>query len=68
MRRYADRTGRAADSLAWYQVLALWKAAIFCEAIWTRWLDGERPDYTSFAPALGTGVPLLLDLARRLAR
>ena len=63
--RYAERSGRAVDSLGWYQALALWKAAIFCEAIHTRWLNGERPGDMTFAPALETGVPVLLELAQR---
>ena len=63
--RYAERSGRAVDALGWYQVLALWKAAIFCEAIYTRWVNGERPGDTAFAPGLETGVPTLLELARR---
>lgn len=63
--RYAERSGRSVDGLGWYQALALWKAAVFCEAIYTRWLNGERPDDTTFAPTLEAGVPRLLELARR---
>jgi aminoglycoside phosphotransferase (APT) family kinase protein len=48
--------------LRWYQALALWKAAIFCEAMYTRWLDGERPGDT-FAPTLEAGIPALIDAA-----
>ncbi|MGY3203765.1 phosphotransferase family protein [Streptomyces sp. TE5632] len=50
-------------ALPWYQTLALWKAAIFCEAIHTRWLRGERPHDRTFGPSLETGVPLLLEAA-----
>jgi aminoglycoside phosphotransferase (APT) family kinase protein len=64
---YADRTGLDLTTLPWYQVLALWKAAIFCEAIYTRWLNGERPQDTRFAPALASGVPALLTEAMRHA-
>ena len=53
--------------LPWYQALALWKAAIFCEAIYTRWLRGERPGDTGFGAAMEHGVPQLLDVAERLA-
>ncbi len=67
VRRYRERSGRSVDSLDWYRTLALWKAAIFCEAIYTRWLDGETPEDTVFAPSLAQGVPLLLDLAARTA-
>ena len=31
--RYTERTGRPTDDLRWYQVLALWKAAIFLEGV-----------------------------------
>ncbi len=65
--RYAAGSGLDVSALPWYETLALWKAAIFCEAIHTRWLRGERPDDTRFAPALTTGVPRLLDLAEASA-
>ena len=29
--RYAERSGREVGALAWYEALALWKAAVFCE-------------------------------------
>jgi aminoglycoside phosphotransferase (APT) family kinase protein len=64
--RYGERSGRATTDLDWYQALALWKSAIFCEAIYARWLRGERPDDHSFGPALEQGVPDLLRAARRL--
>ncbi|MEG3616540.1 phosphotransferase family protein [Isoptericola haloaureus] len=60
--RYAARTGADLENLAWYEALALWKSTIFCEAIYTRWLDGQRPDDT-FAPGLAEGVPLMADVA-----
>lgn len=47
--RYQSQTGLSLDALPWYQALALWKASIFCEAIYTRWLKGERPRDTQFA-------------------
>lgn len=61
--RYAAGSGLDVAALPWYETLALWKAAIFCEAIHTRWLHGERPDDTRFAPSLTEGVPRLLELA-----
>lgn len=64
---YSTRTTLDLTGLAWYETLALWKAAVFCEAIYTRWLGGERPDDTLFAPALETGVPRLLELAEASA-
>ena len=63
--RYADRTGLDVSPLKWYMSLALWKAAIFSEAIYTRWLNGERPD-DPFAANLDTGVLTLLDQAQQL--
>ena len=64
--RYAAATGLDLSPLPWYQALALWKAAIFCEAMYTRWLDGERPG-DGFAPRLERGVPELLESAREHA-
>ncbi|WP_243075439.1 phosphotransferase family protein [Microbacterium sp. SS28] len=64
--RYVERTGADVGALDWYRALALWKAAVFCEAIHTRWLDGERPGDT-FAPTLERGVPALLAEAARAA-
>jgi aminoglycoside phosphotransferase (APT) family kinase protein len=61
--RYAAATGMDLNPLPWYEALALWKAAIFCEAMYTRWLRGERPGDV-FAPTLERGVPLLLERAR----
>lgn len=63
--RYAEQTGLEMAALPWYQVLALWKSAIFCEAIYTRWLQGERPGDEVFGPSLETGVPHLLQQAAR---
>lgn len=57
--RYVARTGRDLSRLDWYRALALFKAAVFCEAIYTRWRAGERPGDT-FAPTLAVGVPTLL--------
>ena len=66
--RYAERTGLDVDVLPWYQALALWKSAIFCEAIRTRWLRGERPGDEVFGPSLEAGVPLLLQQAAKHSR
>lgn len=64
---YADLTGLDVSALPWYQALALWKSAIFCEAIYTRYLKGERPGDT-FGPTLEDGVPLLLETAAEILR
>lgn len=60
---YAKQSGLDVSALPWYAALALWKSAIFCEAMYTRWLDGERPEDDEFGPALEAGVPELLDQA-----
>jgi aminoglycoside phosphotransferase (APT) family kinase protein len=65
--RYQERMSLDLSALPWYQALALWKAAIFSEAIHTRWLRGERPGDTGFGAAMEHGVPQLLDVAERLA-
>jgi aminoglycoside phosphotransferase (APT) family kinase protein len=59
--RYAERTGRDVSRLDWYQAFALWKASVFCEAIYGRYLRNERED--SWAAALCDGVPRLLEVA-----
>jgi aminoglycoside phosphotransferase (APT) family kinase protein len=59
--RYAERSGASLDGLPWYEALALWKAAVFCEAIYGRYLRGERDD--PWAAALSNGVPRLLQVA-----
>lgn len=65
--RYRESNPLDLSALGWYQALALWKAAIFCEAMYTRWLKGERPDDTTFAPTLEDGVPVLLSGAMGFA-
>ncbi|ANS78087.1 putative phosphotransferase [Serinicoccus hydrothermalis] len=66
--RYAAATGADISHLPWYRALALWKAAVFCEAIRTRWLRGERPGDQRFAPMLEEGVPELLRQAQEHSR
>ena len=57
--RYADRSGREIEPLAWFEALALWKAAVFCEAIYGRYLRGELTEDDERARRFETGVPLL---------
>lgn len=64
---YAEQSGLDVTALPWYQALALWKSAIFCEAIYTRWLNGERPG-DDFSPTLENGVPLLLQQSQKHAQ
>ncbi len=60
--RYAAGSGADLAELGWYEALALWKSAVFCEAIHTRWRRGERPG-DRFGPQLTAGVPALLEAA-----
>jgi hypothetical protein len=51
--RYAERTGRDVSRLRRYETFALWKASVFREAIYGRFLRGERDD--PWASALSDG-------------
>ena len=62
---YAERTGRSVEHLAWYEALAHWKAAIFCENMYKRFLAGERSD--GFARSMEAGVPAKLEAAAAAA-
>jgi len=61
-RRYAERSGRSIETLPWYQVLALWKAAVFLEGSFRRFGAGTTAD--PFFASLETGVPAVAALAR----
>jgi aminoglycoside phosphotransferase (APT) family kinase protein len=64
--RYALRSGRNVDALKWYEVLALWKAAVFLESSYRRFREGTTDD--PYFAALGEGVPrLALAAYRRIA-
>ena len=63
--RYAELTGRDVDDLAWYQVLALWKSAIFLEQSRKRFLSGHSSD--PWLAQTTEGVPGLVASARRRA-
>ena len=63
--RYAARTGCPVARLAWHEALAHWKAAIFCENMYKRFLAGERRD--AFARAMERGVPARLEAAAAAA-
>lgn len=64
--RYAEITGRSIDNIAWYQVLAIWKAAIFLEGSYGRYLDGTTDD--AFFAGLGEDVPELARIALERTR
>jgi aminoglycoside phosphotransferase (APT) family kinase protein len=57
--RYAERSGRELGPLAWFEALALWKAAVFCEAIYGRYVRGELGAEDSRAAIFELGVPAL---------
>jgi aminoglycoside phosphotransferase (APT) family kinase protein len=67
--RYAEQSGRELEPLAWFEALALWKAAVFCEAIYGRFARGELPPEDGGAVRYERGVPLMAATAlARLAR
>jgi aminoglycoside phosphotransferase (APT) family kinase protein len=61
--RYVERSGRDVEPLAWFEALALWKAAVFCEAIYGRYVRGELTADDDRAARFERGVPLLADTA-----
>ena len=64
--RYADRSGRATESIRWYRALALWKATIFMEGNYRRALAGTTDD--PWLRGFGDGVVELAERARELTR
>jgi aminoglycoside phosphotransferase (APT) family kinase protein len=63
--RYEQRSGRSMHALHWYQALALWKAAVFMEGNYKRFLAGNSDD--SFMAVFDEGVPALAEKAREIA-
>jgi aminoglycoside phosphotransferase (APT) family kinase protein len=61
--RYVARSGREVGPLAWFEALALWKAAVFCEAIYGRYTRGELGAEDERAAAFATSVPLMAETA-----
>jgi aminoglycoside phosphotransferase (APT) family kinase protein len=61
--RYAKRSGRHIGPLGWFEALALWKAAVFCEAIFGRFTRGELGAEDSRAAAFEHAVPLMAETA-----
>jgi aminoglycoside phosphotransferase (APT) family kinase protein len=64
--RYVERSGREVEPLAWFQALALWKAAVFCEAIYGRFIRGELAAEDVYAARFEQGVPQLAQTALEL--
>ena len=61
--RYVERSGRDVEPLAWFEALALWKAAVFCEAIYGRYVRGELGPEDTRAQRFELGVPYLAEKA-----
>ncbi|HEY3962861.1 MAG TPA: phosphotransferase family protein [Gaiellaceae bacterium] len=61
--RYAQQSGRDVEPLGWFEALALWKAAVFCEAIYGRFIRGELGSEDTLAARFEQGVPLLAETA-----
>jgi aminoglycoside phosphotransferase (APT) family kinase protein len=61
--RYATASEREVEPLGWFEALALWKAAVFCEAIYGRYIRGELGQEDTRAAMFETGVPLLAETA-----
>ena len=61
--RYAARSGREVGPLGWFEALALWKAAVFCEAIYGRYVRGELAAEDARAARFELGVPYLAQTA-----
>ena len=61
--RYAARSGRDVGPLEWFEALALWKAAVFCEAIYGRFVRGELAAEDARAAAFEHAVPLMAEAA-----
>lgn len=64
--RYAAAAGVSVTELPWYEVLALWRAAIFLEGSYRRFLAGTTAD--AYFAQLETGVPQLGEIARKIAQ
>jgi aminoglycoside phosphotransferase (APT) family kinase protein len=61
--RYEERAGRDVGGLGWFEALALWKAAVFCEAIYGRFTRGELGVEDGRAAAFEESVPLMAETA-----
>ena len=62
--RYEERSGRSMDALNWYQALALWKAAVFMEGNYKRFLAGSTDD--AYLGLFDEGVPALAEKAHEV--
>jgi aminoglycoside phosphotransferase (APT) family kinase protein len=60
--RYEEQTGRRVVRIGWFEALAWWKAAVFCEAIYGRYVRGELGEAPQ-AARFEEGVPLMVESA-----
>ena len=63
--RYEQATGRSVAALNWYQALALWKAAVFMEGNYKRFVAGSTDD--EYLGLFDEGVPALAEKAKAVA-
>lgn len=63
--RYEEKTGMEVEDLRWYRILALWKATVFMEGNYARYLTG-RADDDPYLAEFDQGVPLLAQRAEEL--
>jgi aminoglycoside phosphotransferase (APT) family kinase protein len=63
--RYEERSGRSMRAIDWYAALALWKAAVFMEGNYKRFLAGASDD--AYLGLFDEGVPALAEKAREIA-
>ena len=61
--RYAARSARDVGPLEWFEALALWKASVFCEAIYGRFVRGELGAEDARAAGFEHAVPLMAEAA-----
>jgi aminoglycoside phosphotransferase (APT) family kinase protein len=61
--RYVVGSERDVEPLSWFEGLALWKAAVFCEAIYGRYVRGELGTEDERAARFEQGVPYLAESA-----
>jgi aminoglycoside phosphotransferase (APT) family kinase protein len=61
--RYVAGSERDVEPLDWFEALALWKAAVFCEAIYGRYIRGELGAEDTRAGRFEQGVPYLAEAA-----
>jgi aminoglycoside phosphotransferase (APT) family kinase protein len=61
--RYTAESGRGVGALGWFEALALWKAAVFCEAIYGRYTRGELTVEDERAAAFEHVVPRMAEAA-----